>query len=40
MTKAKKAPVKGAKLIKIRTNLTPDQVLQAMLNTPPKKKKN
>ena len=35
----KKAPVKGAKNIKVKTNLTADKLLQAAINTPVRKKK-
>lgn len=34
----KKAPVKGAKNIKVKTSLTADQLLTAAINTPIKKK--
>ena len=40
MAKAtKKSPVKGAKNITVKTTLTADQLLQAAINTPIKKKK-
>jgi hypothetical protein len=40
MAKASKPKKKGKYDITIKTNLSPDELLKKMLNTPPKKKKS